>query len=150
MSYEGYRQCICPHGHLFTEDAYDHSMCYLCDPPTKAVWTNEVDQTNGPSEGVIPDEEFDRVCQIAPATPYVEFTCPTCGQGVEAKTVSAQPPRYRPPTVEEAATMRRREVRSPRDQKFVYLRMGGLTEEEKAQLPYSLTSRSDDVDPSQR
>lgn len=52
MSYEGYVQCICSHGHYFNSYSYDApSNCPTCKGP--AVWENSVDETNCESYGEI-------------------------------------------------------------------------------------------------
>lgn len=63
MSYEGYEQHICKNGHYFNNyDIYsvmfsdDPVKCSYCQAPS--AWRNCVDQTNGPSQGVIPMEKF--------------------------------------------------------------------------------------------
>jgi hypothetical protein len=53
MSYEGYTQHICKHGHRFDRDAYDsNNICDFCG--TKSVFENSVDETNCDSVGIIP------------------------------------------------------------------------------------------------
>lgn len=55
MSYEGYRQFICPRGHTFSRDVYDADA----DSPTcdecgrKPIWRNSVDETNGDAFGYV-------------------------------------------------------------------------------------------------
>ena len=46
MSYEGYTQYLCEHGHLWHVDAYDDKHhCPQCS--SKPVWHHAVDCTNG-------------------------------------------------------------------------------------------------------
>jgi hypothetical protein len=58
MSYEGYDQQICQNGHYTEVDCYDNSYddlvaaCKICEAPIG--WTNGVNQTNGPDQGVVP------------------------------------------------------------------------------------------------
>jgi hypothetical protein len=63
MSYEGYEQHICEHGHRF-----DVSCQYVpeqdgdevtCDCEAKSVFYNEVDTTNCDEYGVIPNKVWD-------------------------------------------------------------------------------------------
>lgn len=56
MSYEGYSQNLCENNHYFESDAYDSAICHICK--TSAKWSNSVDETNGHSEGEIPDHLF--------------------------------------------------------------------------------------------
>jgi hypothetical protein len=54
MSYEGYEQCLCANGHYYCGD----DIMFEGDPPcphcqAPCAWTNEVDETNGPPQGLI-------------------------------------------------------------------------------------------------
>lgn len=53
MSYEGYVEFLCSHGHLWTVDADNESdskeSCPSCGEPQ--VWRHAVDQTNGEIDG---------------------------------------------------------------------------------------------------
>jgi hypothetical protein len=53
MSCEGYTQLLCSAGHLFENDVYLFSTekCPICQEP--AVWSNEVDTTNGSLYGYV-------------------------------------------------------------------------------------------------
>lgn len=95
MSYEGYIQAICANGHLNEYSRYCAPTCVDCK--AKLVWSNSVDQTNNPCDGVIPDDEFAKF----ELTPERVQTCPTCGNAVHVT-----PATYRVPTVEEAAAAR--------------------------------------------
>jgi hypothetical protein len=60
MSFEGYIQALCEHGHLTNFDIYDFPIFpeFADDPVCKScgckiVWKNTVDQTNSGNEGII-------------------------------------------------------------------------------------------------
>lgn len=60
MSYEGYTQNLCQHGHYFEEPenygSGEPELCDICKGPP--VWTNPVDDTNCDSYGEIQMSEF--------------------------------------------------------------------------------------------
>lgn len=57
MSYEGYVQCLCKNGHLYTVDAWEEDdVCPSCKAPR--AWSNGVDQTNGDEDGHIDMKHF--------------------------------------------------------------------------------------------
>ncbi len=65
MSYEGYEQHICAHGHLFTNHDIYSGMYSDLDVPVchcgqKSVFSNSVDETNCDSFGIITPEEFQK------------------------------------------------------------------------------------------
>jgi len=47
MSYEGYTEYLCKHGHLWVENAYDDDKWYCPRCNELHVWSHIVDQTNG-------------------------------------------------------------------------------------------------------
>ena len=102
MSYEGYEQVLCEHGHLSIVDCYSWSHDeWRCEATVngkpcgaKCAFINSVDETNGESCGII--EEFEVAQEVATEV------CPTCGH---AKVVSHT--RYKIPTPEQAQKMRK-------------------------------------------
>ena len=95
MSYEGHTQWICRRGHRFdSQDSFDseEDRCDVCG--AESAWGNQVDDTNGESDGVINDWSS---LLIEPAE--VE----TCNLGHDHIIKHA---RYRPPTVDEAHELR--------------------------------------------
>lgn len=87
MSFSGYYQLLCEHGHYFEMDAYKYELSGLVVCPICrhfVIWWNLVDTTNGkgcPVELEVLDREWKQ-------------TCPTCGHvGIIRHT------RYRIPNV---------------------------------------------------
>lgn len=114
MSYEGFEQHICDAGHRFdVGSGHQFSEAIICDCGKPSSWVNYVDQTNGPSEGVIPEEAFDKL-QLTPA---VFEECGTCKH--RKQTAEAT---YRIPTHDETDAMRGRDVYV--DGKWVHLKRG--------------------------
>ncbi len=69
MSYEGYVQHICTHGHRYDKDVYEPEQTCHCGSPS--AWHNSVDLTNGDSYGRISSQEFERFLR----EPAVVETC---------------------------------------------------------------------------
>lgn len=104
MSYSGYTECLCFLGHRFTKDAFDEEerCCAvvsdgICGAPI--VWTNEVDTTNGFSQGKIEEKTWKQF----EISPEIRKTCDSCGH---SELVSSA--RYAVPTEEEHFKMRKR------------------------------------------
>jgi len=53
MSYEGYTQNICEKGHLFNAGCFTDPICHCGS--ANVQWSNDVDETNGDSVGIILD-----------------------------------------------------------------------------------------------
>lgn len=91
MSWEGYYQAICANGHRFDYDDYmGYDGSHTCDCGAEAIFSNSVDQTNGPSQGEIID------WNVFLISPEVTNTCECCGN---VKIVEKA--KYRIPTEEE-------------------------------------------------
>lgn len=95
MSYEGYVQYLCKHGHYWTLDAYwdyfDDSrqpQCPFCGE--EHVWRNPVDETNG---SYYEGERIDGYVELEKIDEgQKEIKCPMCGYEQEYK-----PPKYKIP-----------------------------------------------------
>lgn len=94
MSYEGFVQCLCPDGHYYEREALANST--ICGCSQEAVWTNEVDCTNGCGDrgdgycvcGFIPRQSF-------PVREPAK-NCPTCGHPTIQKTYLPPPEGTKP------------------------------------------------------
>lgn len=96
MSYEGYVQCICAHGHYYEYDAFDEErLCPVCRAPR--AWHNAVSETNCDSYGEIPMTELEARFQITPT--HVE----TCSLGFAHAVAPAV---FRVPTEAETQPLR--------------------------------------------
>lgn len=95
MSYEGYLQYVCHNGHRYDADCYDDGVCPFCKEDF--VFSNQVNETNFESFGVIPPEEWEKL-QLTPQVKEV------CNLGHEHTTKHAT---YRVPTQKEHEAMRR-------------------------------------------
>jgi hypothetical protein len=95
MSYEGYEQHLCENGHYYTRDAdYSYgepSPCPYCN--AKCAWINCVDQTNGPSQGLIDMKNL-------LVTPEVVETCNLGHKHITKQAI------YRIPSKEEKKSLR--------------------------------------------
>lgn len=74
MSYEGYTQHICKNGHYFETGCYEDLSCPFCKEVVSS-WSNEVDQTNGPSQGAI---SIEKLREKYLKTEAVKETCTHC------------------------------------------------------------------------
>lgn len=92
MSYEGIEQRLCANGHLWECDSYvSVQFCSICNQ--ESIWCNEIDQTNGGTQGEIDMDEL----LIKPAV------FDTCNLGHQHEIA---PPIYRIPTKEETEALR--------------------------------------------
>ena len=94
MSYEGYSQVICADGHYFERDCFDNSTCYC---GAEDAWENGIDQTNGPNQGEILEEDINKFL----IEPSKAETCKHCGH---TKIIGEAI--YRIPTKEETDKLR--------------------------------------------
>ena len=85
MSYEGYTQVLCKNGHYREFDCHispelndEFTLCSCGEP---YVWSNEVDQTNGGNQGIIPIEK------MTIKTLAVTETCSHCNHTKVVKEV---------------------------------------------------------------
>lgn len=80
MSYEGYRQYLCPTGHYWTVDCYevDDRNCPVCG--RLECWHNSVDTTNGSW-----DEEGNRIDGYISLELFEEVVCSCCGHVKEIR-----------------------------------------------------------------
>ena len=86
MSFEGYYQCLCDHGHYWTEDCYtifsgddSKSICPECKNPH--IWKNLVDITNGSFE----EDEEKRIDGYIELELESEKICKECGSILEQR-----------------------------------------------------------------
>lgn len=84
MSYEGYQEVLCTHGHDAAIDAYDVAedwRCPVCEAP--AAYVRDVDQTNG-------DDPADPRTHPGPLTLIAEAEYCTCRCGHMHRTKAAR------------------------------------------------------------
>jgi len=89
MSYSGYYQLLCEHGHYFQMDCYEYEFSAVVTCPHckgKVAWWNLVDTTNGLNTGD-PFEDFEILA------PQIRNTCPVCHH-----TRTIEPTRFKIPT----------------------------------------------------
>src|SRR5574342_456412 len=96
MSYEGYVQMLCENGHYHCRDAYE-DLAAPCGCGAHMVWHNNVDDTNGNSEGDIDIDKFEVLA------PVQLDTCECCGH-----TTVKEDETYKIPTPEQTRSWRRR------------------------------------------
>jgi uncharacterized protein (UPF0212 family) len=80
MSYEGYSQKLCRHGHYSIYDALTEMYCGVKKCPIcgeKFVWENAVDETNGSFENGI------RIDGFISLEIEKETNCKECGHNIE-------------------------------------------------------------------
>lgn len=95
MSYEGFSQNICNNGHRYNLFAHtDMDSCFYCNG--SAVFSNQVDETNGESVGQIPNHIWERF-------KIQEEVTQVCSLGHKHVT---SPARYRIPTEAECEASR--------------------------------------------
>ena len=117
MSFEGYYQFFCEHGHCYSGPAgmyYDDEDRSCPDCGTEPVIQNLVDDTNCNSYGIIPDFVLDTLLM----RPARSETCPTCSHCREVS-----PAVYRVPTPEELVTLRHYRDQESADSEPVYKRV---------------------------
>ena len=81
MSYEGYSQLLCKHGHCWEKNCYeiDEYARQLCPFGHPAVWENMVNTTNGSFEG---NERIDGYIELEQIK---ERVCKHCGSVLETR-----------------------------------------------------------------